>query len=184
MFECVLVGRLQHTAWRIYIQRLTGDICSNVVANELPAFLQDIPLLRYRQKYCKNDGSRPHFCKRAKRGQSMCPGPILNTCTQAVTLWKHVKCTQPCPPLTYVCFIARLPLLICIQKSHNFTTASNWTHVDTAFFTWIKVRNWTLKLLYKYTGHYVQWALCVNESHFVGTIAPPACCTEVKICVI
>jgi hypothetical protein len=48
-----------------YIQRLTGDIYSDVVANELPALLQDIPLLSHCHKYCKNDGSRAHFCKRA-----------------------------------------------------------------------------------------------------------------------
>jgi len=45
----------------IFLQRLTGDIYTNVLQDELPALLQNFPLQTRRQLYYQHDGAPPHF---------------------------------------------------------------------------------------------------------------------------
>ena len=45
----------------IFPQRLTGDIYANILQDELPALLQNVPLQTRRQKYYQHDGAQPHF---------------------------------------------------------------------------------------------------------------------------
>jgi len=45
----------------IFPQRLTGDIYANVLQDELPALLENVPLQTRRQMYYQHDGAPPHF---------------------------------------------------------------------------------------------------------------------------
>ena len=45
----------------IFPQRLTGDIYANFLQNELPAFLENVPLQPRRQMYYQHDGAPPHL---------------------------------------------------------------------------------------------------------------------------
>jgi hypothetical protein len=48
---------------RIYLQRLTGDIYANVLQDELPALLENVPLQTRRQMCYQHDGAQPHCCQ-------------------------------------------------------------------------------------------------------------------------
>jgi hypothetical protein len=45
----------------IFPQRLTGDIYSSVLQDELPALLENVPLPTRRQMYYQHDGAPSHF---------------------------------------------------------------------------------------------------------------------------
>jgi len=45
----------------IFPQRLTGDIYANVLQDELPNLLKNVPLQTRRQMYYHHDGAQPHF---------------------------------------------------------------------------------------------------------------------------
>jgi hypothetical protein len=45
----------------IFPQHLTGGIYANVLQDELPALLENVPLQTRRQKYYQHDGAPPHF---------------------------------------------------------------------------------------------------------------------------
>jgi len=45
----------------IFPQCLTGDIYTNVLQDELPALLENVPLQTRRQMYYQHDGVPPHF---------------------------------------------------------------------------------------------------------------------------
>ena len=45
----------------IFPQRLTGDIYANILRDELPALLENVPLQTRLQMYYQHDGAQPHF---------------------------------------------------------------------------------------------------------------------------
>jgi hypothetical protein len=45
----------------IFLQRLTGDIYANVLQDELPALLENVPLQTRLQMYYQRDLAPPHF---------------------------------------------------------------------------------------------------------------------------
>jgi len=45
----------------ISLQRQTGDIYANVLQDELPAFIKNVPLQKRRQMYYQDDGAPSHF---------------------------------------------------------------------------------------------------------------------------
>jgi len=45
----------------IFPQRLTGDIYANILQDELPALLENVPVRTQRQMYNQHDGATPHF---------------------------------------------------------------------------------------------------------------------------
>jgi hypothetical protein len=57
---CGVIGD-QLTGQYIFPQRLTGDIYSNALQDELPALLENVSVQTRRQFYCQHDGTPPHF---------------------------------------------------------------------------------------------------------------------------
>jgi len=47
----------------IFPQLVTGEIYANVLQDELPALLENVPLQTRRQMYYQHDGEPPHFSK-------------------------------------------------------------------------------------------------------------------------
>ena len=42
-------------------QHLTGDIYANILKDNLPALLENVPLQTRQQMYYQHDGAQPHF---------------------------------------------------------------------------------------------------------------------------
>ena len=57
---CGVIGD-QLTGLYIFPQRLTGDIYTNFLQDELPALLENVPLQTLLQMYYQYDGAPPHF---------------------------------------------------------------------------------------------------------------------------
>ena len=57
---CDVIGD-QFTDPYIFPKRLTADIYANVLQDELPALLENVPLQTWRQRYYQNDGASPDF---------------------------------------------------------------------------------------------------------------------------
>ena len=54
----------------IFPQRLTGDINTRFLQDELPAFLQNVPLQTRRQMCYQHDGAPPHFSQVVREYQN------------------------------------------------------------------------------------------------------------------
>jgi len=57
---CGVIGD-QLNGQYIFPQRLTGDIYANLLQDELPAPLENVPLQTRLQMYYHHDGAPPHF---------------------------------------------------------------------------------------------------------------------------
>jgi len=57
---CDVIG-VQLTGPYIFLQNVTGDIYANILQDELPAFLENVPLQTRREMYYQHDGAPPHF---------------------------------------------------------------------------------------------------------------------------
>ena len=84
---CGVIGD-QMTGPYTFPQRLTGDIYANVLQNELPALLENVPLQTRRQMYYQHEGTSPHFSQVVK--------PYLNHKFQ--NRWIGRGCEQSWPP--------------------------------------------------------------------------------------
>jgi len=63
---CDVIGD-QMTGPYIFPQRLTGDIYANVLQDELPALLENVPVQTRRQMCYRHDGAPPRFSQAVRQ---------------------------------------------------------------------------------------------------------------------
>jgi len=59
--QCVPGFKVTTDCPYIFPQHLTGDIYANILQDELPALLENVPVQTRRQMYYHHDGAPPHF---------------------------------------------------------------------------------------------------------------------------
>jgi hypothetical protein len=137
----------------IFLPQLTSNIYTKGLENELPEFLEGIPLHTHHQIYHQHDRAPNHSWKCAEIGQTVYPGrrrPFWTLVVNTVTL-KTFDGNRTTYSNSLRMFSCPLLLFIHISESHSFVMVENWTHVDMTFLTQYEVKNLILKLWHKGT---------------------------------